>query len=147
MTTLHMLIVPSAWWLSQHHGEHGLPEKTCKSTNSGVQELQDIGKSPSSSTCLHAEAFPYAATHVWLAVQYLPAADHIVVIKDGRISAQGGYAELKAAGVDFAKFEAASKSTALSAYQCHGSGPCVSISFVADAALLAQKCWGRLWQP
>ena len=38
-------------------------------------------------------------------LQYLPAADKVVVLRDGRLAEQGGYQELLARGVDFHQFE------------------------------------------
>ena len=42
-------------------------------------------------------------------VQYLSAADHIVVIHDGAVSHQGTYGEIAAKGVDFHQFELQSR--------------------------------------
>ncbi len=38
-------------------------------------------------------------------LQYLPAADEVVVLRDGRIAERGGYGQLLAKGVDFHQFE------------------------------------------
>ena len=38
-------------------------------------------------------------------LQYLPAADQVVVLRDGCLAEQGGYQELLARGVDFHQFE------------------------------------------
>ncbi|KAL4446696.1 hypothetical protein ABPG77_007940 [Micractinium sp. CCAP 211/92] len=44
-------------------------------------------------------------------LQYLPAADHILVLRDGRLAERGSYDELVARGVDFHQFEVASAPT------------------------------------
>ena len=38
-------------------------------------------------------------------LQYLPSADEVVVLRDGRIAERGGYGQLLAKGVDFHQFE------------------------------------------
>ena len=38
-------------------------------------------------------------------LQYLPAADRVLVLRDGRLAEQGSYQELVARGVDFHQFQ------------------------------------------
>lgn len=38
-------------------------------------------------------------------LQYLPAADEVVVLRDGRVAERGTYRQLLARGVDFHQFE------------------------------------------
>ena len=93
------------------------------SAQGGYSELFYSSQQPCITQARHILIGQLALVQVTHQTQYLPAADHIAVLQHGRISAQGGYSELLAQGVDFASIAATAKGEPGSLVQLYKQKP------------------------